>query len=477
MQEQRDSIVHFVSPLDTRYRNSSSAIGEHLSEYALSRNRIFVEVSWLRFLVSEGLTNVTKLDESSDAYLSEICNFKPDDMGSITAIDKRVNHDVKATEYYIRDKLKSSGLPQLISLEPWVHMFCTSEDINSPAYSMGIRDCIEKVIKPTILRIIETVATFATENAGKPMLSRTHGQPASPTTFGKEFAVYVHRLSRQYCKYLDQIDYMAKFGGAVGNFNAHKIAFPDKNWPDLAKDFVENTLHLSYQDYSTQIECHDYISEVSDHISRVNTILKDLCVDMWLYTSYDLIKLRGVQGEVGSSTMPHKINPIDWENAEGNIGLANSLFHYFSTKLPNSRMQRDLSDSTVLRNVGVAFCHSYLAYLSILKAFSRISVNESRALEELDANWVVLSEPLQIHLRMTGDASGYEKMLSLTRTGCVSKETMKDIISDNCGNNTDLKSLTPSKYIGYAESLALELNKRSFLENLSIKSAKNHPSE
>ncbi|GFE52741.1 adenylosuccinate lyase [Babesia ovis] len=401
MQGTRPSSHHFVSPLDTRYLLSSCDVAEYLSDYALSRNRIIVEVTWLRYLVAEGITSISSLEPSSDAYLSEICQFKHEDMETISNIDKRINHDVKATEYYIR-------------------------------------------------------------NAGKAMLSRTHGQPASPTTIGKEIAVYVHRLSRQYTKYLTEIDYMAKFGGAVGNFNAHKMAFPDKNWPLLAKHFIENKLNLTYQEYSTQIECHDFISEVSDHISRVNTILKDLCVDMWLYISNDLIKLKGVQGEVGSSTMPHKINPIDWENAEGNFGIANSLFHFFSSKLPTSRMQRDLSDSTVLRNIGVAFSHSYLGYLSILKALNRISVNEDKALKELDENWVVLSEPLQIHLRLNGVSSGYEEVLRLTRTGSMSKENMKQIISTACGGNSLLESLTPANYIGYAESLALELKNRKF---------------
>ncbi|GBE63084.1 adenylosuccinate lyase [Babesia ovata] len=450
----------FVSPLDTRYLRTSSEIAAHLSEYALSRNRIIVEVSWLRFLVNEGVTPVSSLDKSSESFLSDICRFEPSDMESIRQIDRKVNHDVKATEYYIREKMKTSGIPQLESLEHWVHMFCTSEDINSPAYSIGIRDCMEQVIKPTLLRIIDALCSFSVENAGKAMLSRTHGQPASPTTIGKEIAVYVHRLSRQYKKYLTEVDYMAKFGGAVGNLNAHKFAFPQLNWPEMAKRFVEKELNLVYQEYSTQIECHDFISELSDNLSRINTILKDLCVDMWLYTSNDLIKLKGVKGEVGSSTMPHKINPIDWENAEGNLGIANSLFHFFSSKLPTSRMQRDLSDSTVLRNIGVAFSHSYLAYHSILKALSRIDTNEAHALKELDDHWVVLSEPLQIHLRLSGVSSGYEEVLNRTRTGCVSKDEMKQILADFAKGDARLESLTPSTYIGYAESLALGIKDR-----------------
>ncbi|ORM42258.1 Adenylosuccinate lyase [Babesia sp. Xinjiang] len=457
MEGKRFSSQHFVSPLDTRYLGSSSDVATHLSEYALSRNRVIVEVSWLRFMVSAGVTEVSSLEPSAEAFLSELCRFPPEDMDLIITIDGRVNHDVKATEYYIRDKLKTSGIPQLVSLEPWVHMFCTSEDINSPAYSIGIRDCMEHVIKPTLLRIIDSLAKLSVENASKPMLSRTHGQPASPTTIGKEIAVYVSRLSRQCKKYLTKIDYMAKFGGAVGNFNAHKVAFPEKDWPSLAKEFIENKLNLTYQEYSTQIECHDFISELSDNLARVNTILKDLCVDMWLYISHDLIKLKSVQGEVGSSTMPHKINPIDWENAEGNFGVANALFHFFSSKLPNSRMQRDLSDSTVLRNLGVAFSHSYLGYLSILKALSRVSVNEEKALKELDENWVVLSEPLQIHLRLSGVSTGYEEVLSLTRTGGLSSDEMKKIISDTCNDNSHIKALTPCTYTGYAESLALNV--------------------
>ncbi|GIX62048.1 adenylosuccinate lyase [Babesia caballi] len=380
-------------------------------------------------------------------------------MDSIRSLDMRVNHDVKATEYYIRDKLRNSGITQLVSLEHWVHMFCTSEDINSPAYALGIRDCMERVIKPTLLRIINALCSFAIANAGKPILSRTHGQPASPTTIGKEMAVYVHRLSRQFKKHLVEVDYMAKFGGAVGNFNAHKVAFPDKNWPELARDFIENKLHLTYQAYATQIECHDFISELSDNLSRVNTILKDLCVDMWLYISNDLIKLKNVEGEVGSSTMPHKINPIDWENAEGNFGIANALFHFFSSKLPTSRMQRDLSDSTVLRNLGVAFSHSYLGYQSILKALSRISVNEERAMKELDDNWVVLSEPLQVLLRLSGVSSGYEEVLRLTRTDGVTKEKMQKIIADFCSGDRRMETLTVSNYTGYAESLAIEVKK------------------
>lgn len=453
----------FVSPLDTRYLRASSDVAYHLSEYALSRNRIIVEVEWLRYLVKEGITPVSSLDATSDAYLSKLCNFEPPDMAAIGEFDRKLNHDVKATEYYIRSKLEDSGIPQLQELSHWVHMFCTSEDINSPAYALGIRDCMEHVIKPTLVRIIDALSSFAVENAGKPMLSRTHGQPASPTTFGKEAAVYVNRLCRQYKKYLCHVDYMAKFGGAVGNFNAHKAALPDKNWPVVARDFIENKLDLTYQEYSTQIECHDFISELSDHVSRVNTILKDLCVDMWLYISHDLIKLKNVQGEVGSSTMPHKINPIDWENAEGNFGVANSLFHFFSSKLPTSRLQRDLSDSTVLRNLGVAFSHSYLGYLSILRALSRISVNEERALYELDKHWVVLSEPLQVILRLSGVKDGYEKVLELTRVGNVSKDVMKGIISDMAGGDPRMESLTASTYLGYAESLALDVRSRCTL--------------
>lgn len=443
-----------VSPLDTRYISSVSEIASHLSEHALYRNRIIVEVKWLRFLAKEGLTHMSSLDPDADVFLSEICEFTPSDMERIREIERTINHDVKATEYYLRNKLKSSNIAQLQQLEHWIHMFCTSEDINSSAYALGIRDCMEHAIKPMLRRLIGELSSLATENADKPMLSRTHGQPATPTTFGKEMAIYVNRLSRQYNKYLCKLDYMAKFSGAVGNFNVHKVAFPERDWPALAKNFVENHLNLTYQDYSTQIECHDYISEVSDHMSRINSILKDLCVDMWLYISYNIIQQRKIKDEVGSSTMPHKINPVRWECAEGNIGMANALFHFFSSKLTTSRLQRDLSDSTVLRNLGVAFGHSYVAYINILNGLSRVSFNEERALKELDENWVVLSEPLQVILKLTGVTDGYEKVLELTRKHNVTKEEMKKIISQLAPGDHRMESLTAAKYTGYAAYLA-----------------------
>ncbi|KAK1444262.1 L-aspartase like protein [Babesia gibsoni] len=414
-----------VSPLDTRYISSVSEIASHLSEHALYRNRIIVEVKWLRFLAKEGLTHMSSLDPDADGtyfnipnnrhavFLSEICEFTPSDMERIREIERTINHDVKATEYYLRNKLKSSNIAQLQQLEHWIHMFCTSEDINSSAYALGIRDCMEHAIKPMLRRLIGELSSLATE-----------------------------------------LDYMAKFSGAVGNFNVHKVAFPERDWPALAKNFVENHLNLTYQDYSTQIECHDYISEVSDHMSRINSILKDLCVDMWLYISYNIIQQRKIKDEVGSSTMPHKINPVRWECAEGNIGMANALFHFFSSKLTTSRLQRDLSDSTVLRNLGVAFGHSYVAYINILNGLSRVSFNEERALKELDENWVVLSEPLQVILKLTGVTDGYEKVLELTRKHNVTKEEMKKIISQLAPGDHRMESLTAAKYTGYAAYLA-----------------------
>ncbi|EKX73171.1 adenylosuccinate lyase, putative [Theileria equi strain WA] len=451
-----------LSPLDSVYKRHTSEIPRYLSNYALTSNRILVEVRWVQHLVKLGITPVKELSREVNEFLDSLKDISEDGMRIIEELNSVTRHDVKAVEYYIRKRFEESGYDDLILLMPWIHMFCTSEDINSPAHSTGIRDCMDHLIKPLMLNIINSLAKLSVEHASKPMLSRTHGQPASPTTFGKEMAIYTYRLSQQYKKYIDKIEYFGKFGGAVGNFNVHFVAFPDLDWPSIAKSFVED-LNLTYQPYSTQIECHDYISELSDSIARFNTILKDMCVDMWLYLSHDLLKLKNVKGEVGSSTMPHKINPIHFECAEGNIGLANSLFSFFSSKLPTSRMQRDLSDSTVLRNIGTAMGYSVVAYKSIITAFERVDFNAEKALQELENNYAVLSEPTQVVLKMMGRSDAFDAVLKFTRGSEVNGEEMKKFIQENCQLSPGMSGITPASFTGCAEQFARNII--SFLPN------------
>ncbi|UKK01006.2 adenylosuccinate lyase [Theileria orientalis] len=442
-----------VSPVDGRYNKYTFEISEYLSEYSITKNRILVEVRWLQCLIKLGITPVKQLSNESVDFLESLTNVTEKDLQTIIDIETKFMHDLKAVEYYIRKRLEESGHPELNKLVTWVHILCTSEDINSPSYSIGIRDCMNNIMKPLMLEVINALTRVALENADKVMLSRTHGQPAVPTTFGKEVATFVYRLSYQYKKNIQNIEYFGKFGGAVGNYNVHTLIFPDMDWESILKNFVEE-LGLTYQPYTKQIECHDYISELADSVSRFNTILKDLCMDFWLYQSRGLLKLKNVKGEVGSSTMPHKINPIALENAEGNLGVANCLFQFFSSKLPRSRMQRDLSDSSVLRNLGVAFGHSVVAYKNILTSLERMGFNEEASGQDIQEHWTILSEPLQVSLKMMGHKDAFEKVMVFTRGVNPTKEEMLKFIEESCGKDSMLMTLKLEDYTGLAEKLA-----------------------
>uniref|UniRef100_A0A3B0MTT0 Adenylosuccinate lyase, putative n=1 Tax=Theileria annulata TaxID=5874 RepID=A0A3B0MTT0_THEAN len=388
-----------IGPIDGRYYKYTFKISDYLSEYKIISNRILVEVRWLQYLVRLGITPIKSLSQESI-----------DELQNIIALDTKMMHDVKAVEYYIRKRFEVDGTPELKKLITWVHIFCTSEDINSPSYSMGIRDCMNYVVKPLMLQIISTLCKLALENARMPMLSRTHGQPAIPTTFGKEVSTFVYRLSYQYKKCISNI-------GLV----MFKISLKYELWFIL----VYRNLDLN-------------ISLIPHKLSVM--ILYQNCLIVF--------------GEVGSSTMPHKINPIDLENAEGNLGLSNSLFHFFSTKLPMSRMQRDLSDSSVLRNLGVAFAHSVVAYNSILSSLERMYFDESTSKLEIQENWNILSEPVQLNLKMMGHMDAFEKVLVFTRGFNPSKDEMLKFIEENCGKDSRLLTLKLEEYLGIAEKLA-----------------------
>eukprot|EP00386_Alphamonas_edax_P000038 GDKI01000098.1.p1 GENE.GDKI01000098.1~~GDKI01000098.1.p1 ORF type:complete len:520 (+),score=164.34 GDKI01000098.1:124-1560(+) len=452
-----------VSPIDGRYGSKTESLREYFSEYGLIKSRIKVEVEWLRHMAAcEGMAEIHKLSPEADAALGKIAEVTLQDAENVKKIEATTNHDVKAVEYHIKQKIAASGIPELQKLAEFTHFACTSEDINNLSYALMLKGAVTKVIIPSMHKVIDTLALLAISNADVPMLSRTHGQPATPTTFGKEVANVAYRLQGQLTRGTSAVKFFGKFNGAVGNFNAHVVAYPHIDWPTLAREFVEDRLGLTYQPYSTQIECHDFIAELSDSVSRFNTILLDFDQDIWTYISRDMLKLKPVKDEVGSSTMPHKVNPIDFENSEGNLGLANAVFKFFSSKLPVSRMQRDLTDSTVLRNLGVAFGHSILAYESTLKGLSKIAVDDAAMKAELERNWMVLAEPIQTVLRMVGAENPYETLKELTRGQTVDREKMQTFVKSLAPQLSEaqlqaLLALTPQNYIGIAPRLATEV--------------------
>ncbi|CBZ52685.1 Adenylosuccinate lyase, related [Neospora caninum Liverpool] len=381
--------------------------------------------------------------------------FSMEDALKVKEVEKKTNHDLKAVEYVLKEKLESTEVTA--DLSAFTHFGCTSEDVNNLAFAICFKEAVERQLLPAMESLAEALHARAVECADVPLLSLTHGQPATPTTFGKEIANFEWRV-RNALKRVREVDFRGKYNGAVGNFNALVVADARVAWPVVARDFVES-MGLVYQPYSTQIEQHDWLAELCDAFARFNSILLDFDRDMWLYISRDLLKLRVVAGEVGSSTMPHKVNPIDFENSEGNLELANALLRFFSTKLPVSRMQRDLSDSTVLRNVGVAFGHCLVAYESTKKGLGRVDVNRAAMLRELENHWAVLGEPMQTVLRKRGVRNAYEKLKSATRGQAIDKERMQDIV-EACGadllpEDVDaLRSLTPATYTGLAAELA-----------------------
>jgi adenylosuccinate lyase len=445
-----------LSPLDGRYELKVFDLRKFFSEYGLIHNRIKVEVHWLMALAaSEKVLEVLPFSASTIAALTGVSeSFLPDDAEAVKAIEATTNHDVKAVEYWIKKHFANNA--EVMKVSEFVHFACTSEDINNTAHALMLNDARKEVMLPTLDRVIRRFVELAHDLADAPMLSRTHGQPASPTTMGKEMANIAYRLQRAR-KAIASVEMTAKFNGAVGNYNAHLSAYPDIDWAAFNKKFVEESLGLVFNPYTIQIEPHDSMAELFDAMARCNTMLIDACRDIWSYISLGFFKQRLKEGEVGSSTMPHKVNPIDFENAEGNLGVANAMFRHFSEKLPISRMQRDLTDSTVLRNMGVAFGHTLLAYDSLLKGLGKLEVDRAKLAADVDNAWEVLAEPVQTVMRRYGVENPYEQLKALTRGKGITKEGLHAFIQTLTipeAEKARLLEMTPASYIGIAEQLA-----------------------
>ena len=442
-----------ISPLDGRYFKSTESLSEYFSEHALIRYRTKVEIEYLISLSLEnGIPELKPFSKKDQQKLRRIYNsFNLDDSKRVKAIEIATNHDVKAVEYFIREKLEKLNKKRIF---PWIHFALTSEDVNNLSYSLMWQEAFKNEFLPILNDVIKKLKTISKQFSKTPMLALTHGQSATPTTFGKEISVFVHRLTRQY-NHMKGHTLLGKFGGATGTWAAHSLAYPKVNWLHFTKKFV-TSLGLEANLVTTQIEPHDSVIESYHSIIRTDNILIDLCRDIWSYVSRGILKQKKVPGEVGSSTMPHKINPIQFENAEGNIGIANSILTHLATKLPLSRMQRDLTDSTTLRNQGVAMGHSYLALKNILNGLDRITINNFQMKNELDGNWEVLAEAIQTVLRKTGKEDSYEKLKTLTRGQKIDNLKVQSFIKDLKISDDDkriLLSLTPSSYIGIANKL------------------------
>jgi len=443
-----------LSPLDGRYHQACQDLAPIASEYGLMYYRLIVEIRWLQALANEpAIKEVPAFSsEATDMLNQMITQFSMEDAQRIKAIEATTNHDVKALEYFIKEKMAFS--PELKAVQEFVHFSCTSEDINNLAYGLMLTEIRQRVLVPELNALLLELTTFARTYAGMPMLSRTHGQSATPTTIGKEIANVAYRLKRQVAQLTD-IEVLGKINGAVGNFNAHLTAYPDVAWDKLSQQFVES-LGLTWLPFSTQIEPHDAMAEYFHCLMRTNTLLIDFSRDVWGYISLGYFKQKLVANEVGSSTMPHKVNPIDFENAEGNLGIANALLSHFSQKLPISRWQRDLSDSTVLRNIGVAMGHTLIGLKALQKGFKKLEVNYDAMKADLDNNWEVLGEALQTVMRRYHVAEPYEKLKALTRGKKIDAAALAEFIEGlNLPNEVkqNLKALTPSGYIGMAEEL------------------------
>jgi adenylosuccinate lyase len=446
-----------ISPIDGRYASKADDFRPIFSEFGLIRYRVLVEVRWLQALAKQPeIKEVSPFSEAADAVLESIlAHFAEADAQRIKDIEKTTNHDVKAVEYYLKEKI--AGNEELENVGEFIHFACTSEDINNLSYALMLREGRE-VLAKQMRDCIAAIRQCAEANAAQPMLSRTHGQSATPTTVGKEFANVVRRLEQQLAQ-LEQVRLLGKINGAVGNYNAHAVAYPEVDWPDFAQRFVES-LGLAFNPYTIQIEPHDYMAEYFHAVSRFNTVLIDFDRDVWGYISLGYFKQKTVAGEVGSSTMPHKVNPIDFENSEGNLGLANALFGFLADKLPVSRWQRDLTDSTVLRNIGVGIAHSSIAIQATLKGISKLQINPQALDADLLANWEVLAEPIQTVMRRYGIEKPYEKLKELTRGQRITPEQLRQFIEKleiPESAKVALLQLTPGGYTGYAEKLAKDL--------------------
>lgn len=439
-----------VSPVDGRYRAKTEQLSEYFSEYALIRYRVNVEVEYFIALCEIPLPQLSGFDKRNYDKLRKIYrDFQLSDAQEVKEIEKETNHDVKAVEYFLKRRFDAFGVS---AFKEFVHFGLTSQDVNNTAVPMSMRDAHEKVVLPMLESLVEKVEELAREWADVPMLARTHGQPASPTHLGKEIYVFAERLNDQ-IEMLDDAPFSAKFGGATGNMNAHKVAYPDVNWRDFANDFVELNLGLVRQQTTTQIEHYDYMAAYFDTMRRINTILIDFARDIWMYVSMDYFKQKIKAGEVGSSAMPHKVNPIDFENAEGNLGMANALFEHLSRKLPISRMQRDLTDSTVTRNIGVPLAHTLIAIASLTKGLGKLILNEDKLRSDLENNYAVVAEAIQTILRREQVEGAYELLKKLTRTN--EKVTRQSIdafidelpVSDKV--KAEMHAITPENYTGY----------------------------
>ena len=444
-----------ISPIDGRYAARTAPLREVFSEYGLIKRRVLVEVRWLQQLAQlSGVDEVPALSPQANAQLDAIAeDFSEADAQRIKAIEATTNHDVKAVEYFIKERF--TGNPELEAIAEFVHFACTSEDINNLSHALMLRDGMNDVLLPAMQRLLSALSELAVAHAGAPMLSRTHGQTASPTTMGKEIANVVARLRRQVAQ-LEAATYLGKINGAVGNYNAHLSAYPEVDWQANAKAFVVG-LGLDWNPYTTQIEPHDYMAELFDAVARFNTVLIDLDRDLWGYISLGYFRQRTVAGEVGSSTMPHKVNPIDFENSEGNLGIANAVFQHLASKLPISRWQRDLTDSTVLRNMGVGFGYSLIAYEASLKGIGKLQLNEARLAEDLEQSWEVLAEPIQTVMRRYGIEKPYEKLKELTRGQAMTRETLQAFIAGldiPPEAKAALLAMTPASYTGNAAAQA-----------------------
>lgn len=455
------SALTALSPIDGRYASKADSLRDHLSEFGLIKARVTVEIRWLQALAdNDAITELAKFDAETNDFLNTIVdNFSEADAQAIKDIEKTTNHDVKAVEYFIKDKFR--GNTKLEDSLEFIHFACTSEDINNLSYALMLKDSREIVVAK-LQEVTNSIVALAKEHATQPMLSRTHGQTASPTTLGKEMANVAYRLARQ-IKQINQVELLGKINGAVGNYNAHLSAYPDVDWEAQAQQFITERLGLTFNPYTTQIEPHDYIAELFDAVRRFNTVLIDYNRDIWQYISLGYFKQKLKEGEVGSSTMPHKVNPIDFENSEGNLGVANAMLAHLGEKLPISRMQRDLSDSTVLRNIGVGLAQSMIAYDACLKGIGKLEVNPERLDSDLDNAQEVLAEPIQTVMRRYRVENPYEKLKALTRGQAMTREKMLEFIN---GNELDavpeadkkrLLELTPATYIGNADKQALAI--------------------
>ncbi|MBL1417570.1 MAG: adenylosuccinate lyase [Moritella sp.] len=452
------SALTAVSPVDGRYGSKTVALRSIFSEFGLIKYRVQVEVRWLQKLAEcDLIAEVPALSADANAALNSITdNFSEADAARIKAIESTTNHDVKAVEYFLKEKVADNA--ELHAVSEFIHFACTSEDINNLSHALMLTEARETILLPYCEKLIDSLTVLAKEYAAVPLLSRTHGQPATPSTMGKEFANVVVRLRRQMLQ-IANVEILGKINGAVGNYNAHISAYPDVDWNQFAEEFVSN-LGVVWNPYTTQIEPHDYIAELFDAIARFNTIILDFDRDIWGYICLGHFKQKTIAGEIGSSTMPHKVNPIDFENSEGNIGIANALFNHLSAKLPVSRWQRDLTDSTVLRNLGVAIGYSVIAYESTLKGISKLQLNEEALLADLDRNWEVLAEPIQTVMRRYGIEKPYEKLKELTRGRRVDGPAMQEFIDTlelTDAVKAELKLMTPANYIGRAVEFVNEL--------------------